>query len=265
MRALSLAATNLQRLRHKLPGMARARLAGSATALFCLALGVLAVGCGPVYSTLTDYEPPADPVARAGLANCELIRSQCLQIEERSAEDCQRTANARFDECSAKVKDCEQAAEAEYQKCSANGKFCSRRTCINMCIRGSCSVDEARCKSQYDRCYSSAGGKVSTRTVCVKRCDGVAAPQEPVSPRSSAAGETRTDERSRPPAEALQASPVAGKQTDDDCLGSEQCEKFGRCSAKQGVCVAANNASCKQSLNCKLLKKCTAKAGECVR
>lgn len=206
------------------------------------------VGCGPVYETVTDYEPPANPTARASLSNCELIRMQCTQIEESRADGCLRNCQARVDAC-------EQRAEADYQRCASNEArraYCTRARCENTCASGACSPKLDNCKRQYDRCYTAAGGTVTTRTMCVARCEPEAGEQT----SNPQAGGTDTAE---PPVKS------AAALTDDACLESDECSKFGRCSAVDGVCAATNNAGCRQSLRCKIHKKCIAKGGECVK
>jgi hypothetical protein len=238
-----------------------------------LALTLLAVGgCGPVYQTVTDYEPPENPTARAGLSNCEVIRMQCAQIEEGRAQTCQR-------DCLAQVDACKDRAEAEYQRCMRNPYRlgpCSRDKCPSYCGSATCQGDLSGCQDQYDRCYTAAGGTVTKRTVCVARCKNasvagrVAAEdaEEDSGDTGEDGGELDAQEDAAPP-KPKPTKPVKarkGKALDDDaCLASDDCERFGRCSAVDGACAAANHASCRQSLTCKLHKKCRAKDGACVR
>lgn len=55
-----------------------------------------------------------------------------------------------------------------------------------------------------------------------------------------------------------------GMRRCEKCAELELCTGFGKCTAKEGECVAAGDADCKQSYDCKQRGPCTAKNGECV-
>ena len=120
-----------------------------------IAVTLACVACGPAYRTQTDYYPPADANGRASVSQCEVTRMQCEQLEDMKARECQRKADERYDACVA-----------------GQGKYCYRETC---------SVDAGRCKTQYDRCFVLAGGRLESNTVCVARCpeSSQAAPPAP--------------------------------------------------------------------------------------
>ncbi len=168
---------------------------------FCLALAVFVTvsACGPVYRTLTEYEPPTDPVARASLSNCEMLQMQCMQVETMKADACQQRADAEYEACHAKVSACEQASETKYNQCLARQRICSKDYCVDYCPRTACAPNEALCQGQYNRCYIAAGGKVTQRTVCVDRCENVPVPAPAVAPPAPAAA---------PPAPAAPAGSV---------------------------------------------------------
>ena len=50
----------------------------------------------------------------------------------------------------------------------------------------------------------------------------------------------------------------------EKCGGLEQCADFGKCTAKDGSCVAASDGECKKSYDCKQRGPCSAKDGVCV-
>lgn len=50
----------------------------------------------------------------------------------------------------------------------------------------------------------------------------------------------------------------------EKCSDLTQCKAYGRCTAKDGVCLAASDAECKASYDCKERGPCTAKEGACV-
>ncbi len=60
-------------------------------------------------------------------------------------------------------------------------------------------------------------------------------------------------------AEAAQA------HLDAACRASDECEKFGYCTAKDGSCRAISDADCKGSTACSEYGHCTAKDGECAK
>jgi hypothetical protein len=50
----------------------------------------------------------------------------------------------------------------------------------------------------------------------------------------------------------------------EKCDGQESCAQHGKCTAKEGLCVASSDEDCKKSTNCKANGPCTAKDGACV-
>ena len=50
----------------------------------------------------------------------------------------------------------------------------------------------------------------------------------------------------------------------EKCAGTELCDGDGRCTAKEGVCIAASDEECKRALICTGSGACTAKDGKCV-
>lgn len=52
--------------------------------------------------------------------------------------------------------------------------------------------------------------------------------------------------------------------SDEDCKKSSDCKERGPCTAKDGVCVVGSDADCKQSQACAQDKFCVAKGNNCV-
>lgn len=67
------------------------------------------------------------------------------------------------------------------------------------------------------------------------------------------------------------AHSVAANQPPSDSLDTQRCLRLGsckdegRCTLRNGFCVAASDADCKQSGWCKMLGRCTAREGKCVK
>jgi hypothetical protein len=55
-----------------------------------------------------------------------------------------------------------------------------------------------------------------------------------------------------------------GMRRCEKCEALALCTGFGKCTAKDGACVAADDAQCKRSYDCKQRGPCTAKDGVCV-
>lgn len=55
-----------------------------------------------------------------------------------------------------------------------------------------------------------------------------------------------------------------GMRRCEKCAELELCTGYGKCTARDGACVAANDADCKKSYDCKQRGPCTAKDGVCV-
>lgn len=53
--------------------------------------------------------------------------------------------------------------------------------------------------------------------------------------------------------------------SDQDCAQSGNCKGLGPCTAKDGVCVVGSDADCKQSTACAEQKFCVQKGNNCVR
>ncbi|MBW2524977.1 MAG: hypothetical protein JRI23_12405 [Deltaproteobacteria bacterium] len=55
-----------------------------------------------------------------------------------------------------------------------------------------------------------------------------------------------------------------GMRRCEKCADLELCTGFGKCTARDGACVAASDSECKQSYDCKQRGPCSAKDGVCV-
>ncbi len=119
-------------------------------AYFLLAL--LITGCGPVYETQYSYRKPPTQEGIACTFQCENLHLQCTHNKELRQQNCE--TNNRI-------------MQLEYEQCVANKgeDKCSRDS-------NSCEIDLDSCKDTYNRCYTSCGGSVSSRVICVEDCDG---------------------------------------------------------------------------------------------
>ncbi len=109
-------------------------------------------GCGPIYETTSTYVKPDNSEGVACTFQCENSRLRCEQNLELKRQNC--NANDRI-------------AELEYQQCvdKKGKKKCDRSWVF-------CEINTASCKATYNQCYTSCGGEVTTKTICVEGCEG---------------------------------------------------------------------------------------------
>jgi hypothetical protein len=116
---------------------------------------------GPQYKTFYSYDPPKTSEGRACIFQCENTKVQCEQLAQMRVDNCQDRAELNFQRCADR-------AQADYDRCKASGedKICFKKDCG----RGACNPS-GQCDNQYQRCYSTCGGQVTSETRCVANCD----------------------------------------------------------------------------------------------
>ena len=183
----------------------------------------------------------------------------CLQYGKCAARDgtCRHTAATDAD-CWTAVGTEEAETCVEWGFCTARDGVCvaaSDADCgqsdqchdIGKCVAdglGSCTVgSEADCRRSF---LCGGGGDCSAEEGwCVRRADDG-------SPRS-------------PPCQAgLEELWCFPADKDYDCWESHTCTDWGRCSLRDGWCVAASDADCRLSYRCKIDGACKARDGWCV-
>ena len=123
--------------------------------LVAMLLALVAVACGPIYSTEYNYRPPADDQGRACIAQCNAGKTTCRSNADLKAE------NERLR--------CEQDASSEYRRCQNRAVNDAARA---ECVERSCNfeADTGICEGDYRICFQSCGGVVESRQVCTFNC-----------------------------------------------------------------------------------------------
>jgi hypothetical protein len=111
------------------------------------------ISCGPIYQTEYLFTPPLSTTGHACVTQCEISKSQCLQLEQLKAERCEYYSRDEVDRCEADIRWSEDRSPKWYE-----------------CIPDSCDVDHELCDNNYRTCYLSCGGKVDPVTRCVANC-----------------------------------------------------------------------------------------------
>lgn len=119
----------------------------------------LLIGCGPMYETQYTYTPPASNIGKFCAAECINHRSSCEQM-------CHMTYNSCMDRM-------EDNARREFEhykmKKISEGKKIERS--LEWYRHPSECRNDCGCQSTYHDCYTTCGGKVTAREVCVANCD----------------------------------------------------------------------------------------------
>lgn len=125
---------------------------------FGLVLGSAGLaGCGPVYQTVYNYEPPRDEIGMRCVRQCEDTMRECLQKEELKDENCRKEyhiADLEYQRC----RELARQRGEKPERCYRRGVYCS-------------SGDRERCESQYRLCYENCGGVIRSKQVCSMFCD----------------------------------------------------------------------------------------------
>jgi len=128
--------------------------------LVFILLTLLQACASPLYQTFYSYDPPDTPEGKACIFQCENTRMQCEQLDDMRNNNCEQRAEMKYETC-------KQKAEIAYEKCkSSGGKYCIE----GWCNKETCSSTN-QCVNQYQRCYSTCGGRVTSETRCVAHCE----------------------------------------------------------------------------------------------
>ena len=126
-----------------------------------ITLCACSVSCGPAYRTFYTYVPPKTVVGKGCVSQCNVMKMQCGQLEDQKLANCTQRADTAHREC-------ERAAQAEVLACKLGGN----KSCVKpYCARQICVKDHATCDAQYRVCFQNCGGKVTSETRCVARCE----------------------------------------------------------------------------------------------
>lgn len=117
-------------------------------------------GCGPVYQTSYSFVPPEAVAGRSCVYNCEIIKRQCIDLQNRDAQDCERRSDWEIRDCESRIRLAENRSPKWYE-----------------CGGETCSADIERCDGEYRGCYELCGGRVKATTVCVSNCEQAVAPR----------------------------------------------------------------------------------------
>lgn len=135
--------------------------------VFLAGATLLLVACGPpkpMYQVLHDLTPPASEAGRLCAAQCLTVKQQCAQntkltqtlINDRCRLQEREEARKKFE---AYVRG-RKAKDAHVKK--SENDFYNEFRCSSA---GGASTNN--CQSAFNQCYSTCGGKIVTRSVCV--------------------------------------------------------------------------------------------------
>jgi hypothetical protein len=109
-----------------------------------------------MYRTQYSYTPPADPMGKICLTNCQNSKNQCTQMRQMQENQSRM-----------QVQQCETNANINYQNCvKVPNAVCQRADCSY--LRN--SVIALDCQGDYNACYQNCGGSVRSQQVCVANC-----------------------------------------------------------------------------------------------
>ena len=105
----------------------------------------------PYYKTDYTYiQPePKTEINSLCISQCGSSQSQCKQNEEMMANDRRREDEQKANEC---------------RKTSKPGLW-------SLCNTYSIGANYGRCTNEYNNCFTTCGGKVTSETVCVSNCN----------------------------------------------------------------------------------------------
>lgn len=119
---------------------------------FIILAALLVASCGPVYDTQVTFVPPDTDAGRACVFQCDNTQLQCRQLKDSQALNTNLIRQQERTACMAR----ETAKKNPYANLA-------------------CSISEeqasyGQCTAQYEQCYSTCGGQVQKKTVCVSGC-----------------------------------------------------------------------------------------------
>ncbi len=121
---------------------------------------LLLTGCGPVYQTSYNYQPPASLSARKCIVQCQQNQIQCNAACSNQNNQCEMMA--------------QQSALFQYKAYVSQQKLTGQP--INASLQdfyddSSCQMQQScNCIPQYNQCYQLCGGRVITQQTCVAFC-----------------------------------------------------------------------------------------------
>jgi len=117
----------------------------------------------PRFATRYDYSPPPDAQGKLCLINCQSSQNQCSQINQ--LQESQNRQNEAMQE-----QDCQRQA-ANYNQCVRfrGYGYCQQPSCFRgpVIVSSSQTLD---CQAQYNLCYQTCGGTVTSKRECVANC-----------------------------------------------------------------------------------------------
>lgn len=123
-------------------------------------LTTLVQGCAPEYKTSHTFIAPKTAEGKSCVFQCENTRMQCDQLDQMRVDNCRMRAENNYAYC-------EQQKQAAYNNCVASG---AQGCYQEWCQKEECPTSD-RCENQYQRCYSTCGGQVTSETHCVANCE----------------------------------------------------------------------------------------------
>jgi hypothetical protein len=214
----------------------------------------------------------ADPCVEWGL--CTVSEGACVASSDKdcaASNHCTKygRCKARDGRCVVSVSEhwsCEAArGPTSMEPCREHGQCSAREGLCVAATDGDCKRSEA-CKDNGKCKATEAGGCAADSDASCKasdRCDGRG--------ECSAVGGWCVARSAAgcvlAPAckEGLTEGWCYSGHDDEDCRDGAQCGDWGRCSYKDGWCVAASDEDCKLSTTCRTRQRCKAKDGWCVK
>lgn len=135
--------------------------------IFSLLLSLCALltltACGPIYKTNYSYIPPQNGMGKMCAAQCVQGKNACQQSCEVTKNTCQLRAHQ---DALAKFQIYKQDRLRQGKKVALNvSAFDNSYSCNQSCA----------CEDTFNTCYSTCGGQVITKKVCVAFCNKAAA------------------------------------------------------------------------------------------
>jgi len=154
-------------------------------------LVALLSACGPVIETHYDYLPPNQQGGMQCLSQCQQGQNQCRRSAQAEQSDCRYREDLRVrDENARAQENYEYEIDQYYREKNRADKARQRFYRVNGTYEGAPGLPEepskpyerspsyyqcedigSQCIIHFNACYSSCGGRVTERQVCVENCD----------------------------------------------------------------------------------------------
>ena len=128
----------------------------------------------PQYETFYSFVPPKEAEGKSCIFQCSMTESQCDQLSQMRLDTCEAGRSNQLQAC-------ESRAQAALDACIVKNGV--KNCFIDTCFESKECASKSNCKTQYNNCYSTCGGVVSSETRCVANCDASAARPESSSPQ----------------------------------------------------------------------------------